>query len=71
MNLYARGREHLLKNNQTYRQHFAFAAGHGLRCFRAAALLLIHAVFPCWFRRAGSRLVERMSRDFVEHRRAR
>lgn len=71
MTLYIRGRNHLLRNNMTYRQHFAFAAGHGFRCLRAAALLLIHSLLPCFFERAGSRLVERMSRDFVEHRRAR
>ena len=70
MTLYLRAREHLLKNNMTYREHFVFAGVHALRCLRAAAYLMIHAVFPCWFRRAGSRLVERMSKDFVEHRRS-
>jgi hypothetical protein len=29
---------------------------------------VIHAIFPCWFRRAGSRLVHRMEQDFSEHR---
>lgn len=68
MTLLAKARSHLRNNKQTYRQHFAFAAGHGLRCLRAAAYLLIHATLPMFFERAGSRLVERMEKDFVDHR---
>ena len=63
--------DHLRKNNMTYLEHLLFAAGHGTRCIRAAALLAVHAVFPCWFQRAGSKLVKRMSKDFVEHRKSR
>lgn len=59
---------HLRRNNMTYGEHFLFAVGHGLRCVKAAALLCVHAVLPCFFPRAGSRLVARMSRDFTEHR---
>ena len=68
MTLIERGRRHLQKNGMTYISHFRFAAGHGLRCLRAAGCLVIHAIFPCWFRRAGSRLVHRMEQDFSEHR---
>jgi hypothetical protein len=68
MTLIDRARRHLAKNNMTYAQHFAFAGGHGLRCLRAAACLVIHAICPCWYRRAGSRLVHRLEQDFTEHR---
>jgi hypothetical protein len=68
MTLIAKARSHLRNNKQTYREHFVFAGGHGLRCLRAAAYLLIHSVLPCFFERAGSRLVERMEKDFVDHR---
>lgn len=63
-----RARSHLAQNKMTYRQHFVFAGGHGLRCLKAATYLTIHAIAPCFFERAGSRLVERMEKDFKEHR---
>lgn len=68
MTLYARGKNHLLQNNMTYGQHFAFAAKHGLRCLVAGSYLLIHAILPCWYRSAGSKLVAELSRDFTIHR---
>lgn len=71
MTLYQKALEHLRENRMTYRQHFHFAGGHGLRCLKAAGYLLVHAVAPCFFGRAGSQLVERMERDFVDHRRGR
>ena len=71
MNLYRKAVEHLRENKMTYREHFRFAGGHGLRCLKAAGYLVVHAIAPCWFRRAGSQLVERMERDFIDHRRGR
>lgn len=71
MSLYQRAVEHLRENKMTYREHFRFAGGHGLRCLKAAGYLVVHAIAPCWFRRAGSQLVERMERDFDDHRRGR
>ena len=71
MSLYRKAVEHLRENKMTYREHFRFAGGHGLRCLKAAGYLVVHAIAPCWFRRAGSQLVERMERDFNEHRRDR
>ena len=65
--LIAKAKAHLSHNGMTYRQHFCFAACHGLRCIKAATLLIVHSIAPCFFQRAGSKLVERMSRDFVEH----
>ena len=63
-----RWREHLAKNNMTYVGHFCFAAGHGVRCLRAACYLIVHAFMPCFYRHAGSRLVRRMEKDFTDHR---
>ncbi len=71
MTLFGRAQRHLAKNGMTYAEHFRFAGGHGLRCLRAAACLVIHAIAPCWFRRVGSRLVHRMEQDFTEHRKLR
>lgn len=65
--LLLRAKAHLAHNRMTYWQHFRFAAGHGVGCLKAAALLIAHALAPCFFPRAGSKLVEQMSRDFVEH----
>lgn len=59
--------DHLRHNNMTYISHFKFAFLHGLRCLKASGLLLVHSIFPCWFRSAGGRLVRRMSKDFSEH----
>jgi len=67
-NLLRKAQKHLAANGMSYRSHFAFAFGHSLRCFKAALFLATHAVAPCFFRRAGSRLVARMSKDFTEHR---
>lgn len=68
MNIIQRAQAHLEKNNMSYASHFVFAAGHGLRCFKAAAYLLVHSVLPCFFEQAGSKLVARLARDFTEHR---
>ena len=60
--------EHLRKNKMGYGEHFNFAAGHGIGCIVAGIYLLIHAVLPCFYRQAGSRLVHELEIDFVEHR---
>ena len=69
MSIYRKAVDHLRENKMTYIGHLRFAGGHGLRCLKAAVYLIIHAIAPCWFRRAGSQLVERMERDFTNHRR--
>ena len=53
----------------TYCQHWMFAVGHGLRCVRAGLYLCIHGLLPCFYRRAGSKLVHRLEQDFVDHER--
>lgn len=68
-NLISRSRRHLASNKMSYWEHMGFASGHGCRCLKAAAFLIVHSVVPAWFPHAGSRLVARMKRDFTEHRR--
>jgi len=67
--LIKRWKYHLLENGMTYRQHLAFAGGHGLRCIVAGVLLVTHSLLPCFWRRTGSVLVARLQKDFREHNR--
>ncbi len=68
MILIKRWAEHLKENNMSYWNHFKFAVGHGLCCIKAGVYLCIHGVLPCFRRRAGSKLVRRLNRDFTEHK---
>ncbi len=68
MNCIQKAKRHLRKNGMSYRGHFLFAAKHGVRCILAGILLIVHSIFPCIFRRVGSRLVNRLAKDFKEHR---
>lgn len=68
MNLKYRWTKHLSENNMTYWEHFKFAVGHGLCCIKAGVYLCIHGLMPCFRRRAGSRLVRRLNKDFTEHK---
>lgn len=68
MSLVQKAKQHLADNRMTFLEHLQFAGGHGLRCLKAGCMLLIHGILPCFFRRAGSRLVHELSRDFTEHR---
>ena len=61
-----RARNHLKRNRMSYGEHLLFAAKHGGRCIKAGGMLLVHSIFPCFFRRAGSKLVYRMAIDFTE-----
>lgn len=68
MNLQQRWNKHLQENNMTYCEHFIFAVGHGLCCIKAGVYLCIHGFLPCFRRRAGSRLVHRLNKDFKDHK---
>lgn len=59
--------KHLEENKMTYSAHWVFAVGHGLRCIRAGIYLCIHGFLPCFYRRAGSKLVHRLEKVFVDH----
>ena len=66
MTLRKKWNEHLSENNMTYWQHFRFAIGHGLICIRAGVYLCIHGMLPCFRRRAGTKLVQRLEKVFTE-----
>ena len=68
MNFYRRWHEHLKENNMTYWQHLKFAVGHGLCCIRAGVYLCIHGILPCFRRRAGTKLVQRLDQVFTERK---
>ena len=59
--------EHLTNNSMTYIGHFKFATGHGVRCIKAGILLLVHGFMPCFYRKAGSKLVSRLNKEFADH----
>jgi len=50
----------------TYREHWMFAVSHGLGCLKAGMYLLIHGFLPCFYEKAGSKLVHKLEKDFVE-----
>ena len=39
-----------------------------LCCIKAGVYLCIHGILPCFRRRAGTRLVRRLNKDFTEHK---
>ena len=67
LNLKKRWSKHLSDNSMSYGSHFMFAVGHGIRCIKAGILLVIHGFLPCFYRKAGSKLVYRLSKEFTEH----
>jgi len=68
MNFYQRWNEHLKENNMTYWQHLKFATCHGFCCIRAGVYLCIHGLLPCFRRRAGTKLVQRLDKVFTERK---
>lgn len=55
---------HLRENNMGYVEHFVFAASHGVSAIVIGVGLLVHAVFPPLFPRAGRVLLARLKPDF-------
>jgi hypothetical protein len=64
--LIKKGCNHLKRNNMTYYEHFVFAFYHGLQCFKASVFLIIHSILPCFFEKAGSKLVHKLEQVFTE-----
>jgi len=58
--------EHLKNNHMTYTEHFRFSSFHGCLCIKAGFLLFAHSILPCFFQKAGSRLVHRLEKVFIE-----
>ena len=65
--LVKKAKKHLSKNNMTYLGHMKFALGHGLICIKAGIMLCVHSAFPCFFERAGSKLVRHLKMSFDRH----
>jgi len=59
--------EHLKENKMTYLQHLLFASKHGICCLYAGLLLLCHSLIPGLFVKAGSVLVNRLNKSFLDH----
>lgn len=68
MDLIDQAKTHLVENNMSYFGHFKFAARHGLSCIRAGLSLLIHAILPCFYSTAGSDLVVKLKKHFIDWR---
>jgi len=64
--LVKKAKNHLRHNNMSYWKHFLFAFRYGLVCTKAGIFLCIHSILPCFFEGAGSRLVHKLERVFVE-----
>lgn len=65
--LVKKARNHLDRNNMTYFTHMKFAFGHGSICIKAGVILCVHSLFPCFFERAGSKLVRYLKLSFDRH----
>lgn len=59
--------EHLKENNMTYISHFKFAFTHGVMCVIAGIYLCLHAIVPAIFSMAGSKLVNKLNKSFIDH----
>ena len=61
MNLKKKWTDHLQDNHMTYGEHRNFAMFYGIHCFMAGFYLIVHAIFPCFFQRAGSNLIIKLA----------
>jgi len=58
---------HLDEIGEGYWQHFVFAVRIALILFITSFLVLLHAIFPFWFKRTGSQVIQRLY-DLLENR---
>lgn len=65
--LVKKAQNHLDRNNMTYCGHMKFALCHGLICIKAGTRLCIHGLLPCFFERAGTKLVRLLKLSFDKH----
>jgi hypothetical protein len=66
INLIQKAKHHLKENGMSYFEHLSFAIFYGFVCIKAGIFLCIHGLFPCFFQRAGSRLVHKLEKIFTE-----
>ena len=55
---------HLRENNMGYFEHLVFAASHGVTAIVLGVALIVHAILPPLFPRAGRALLLRLRPDF-------
>jgi len=58
---------HLDEVGETWFEHFLFAARIALILFITSFLILLHAIFPFWFKRTGSQVIQGLY-DLLENR---
>lgn len=68
MTLLEKAKTHLQQNKMSYWQHLRFASKHGCRCLLAGFYLLVHGCLPCFYRHAGSDLVQELNQVFTDWR---
>jgi hypothetical protein len=59
--------DHPKSNNMSYGEHFTFAASFALKFVVGGVALMIHAVFPFWFKDDASQFVERANAVLNKH----
>lgn len=58
---------HLDEVGENYLQHFFFALRIALILFITSLLVLLHAIFPFWFKQTGSNVIKGLY-DLLENR---
>ena len=53
---------HPTEVGETYPEHFRAASGFGVRMIVGGLACIVHAVFPFWFERTGSRTLDTLHR---------
>jgi len=64
MKLLNQWKKHLYENQMTYCEHLLFALGYGFACIKAGGYLIIHGLFPCFYKKAGSNLIHSLDKAF-------
>jgi len=59
--------DHPKSNKMTYGDHFLFAAGFAVEFIVIGFMLLIHAVFPFWFKNDASEFAEYANEVLNKH----
>lgn len=49
--------DHPKSVGETFLEHFFFAFSFGLKMLAASLIMIIHAIFPCIFKKTGSRIL--------------
>jgi hypothetical protein len=57
---------HPVEVGESYGQHFVAASGFGLKMIAGGLACLVHAIFPFWFERTGSRTTHELHRRLTK-----